>query len=318
MSDSDQSDYTRTIGQVRLKLFILQFSIAVAAGHLGSLRKLSGDNHVWLVVRSIICPFSPFLELIFDLVLVICDRKQRPCHGALYFLNCIVGAPAVDPSNVHVSLIQVRKRDGWVRAKFEWERYTWKWLGRFVLLIGFTIQLSFTFFLVCRRMHAVGISAFPLDIHSFACCIGGFGIAFSSIAIHVCPIRWGMENDSSFEDDWERYMLCGLASGLSAWMEMSWPTGTKDLWESLSLLAATFCTIVVLLFGVLFFNSEKVGRGRWAESMFGSLVSSLWLFSMGFLISGTVVSFLAFVGGVTYNPTGWSWSDPLSDTFWVF
>jgi len=159
------------------------------------------------------------------LPLVIWDRKQRSAHGARYFLSCIVGAPAVDSSKIHVPLIQVRKRHGLVRAEFEPEKYTWKWVGRFVLLIGFTIQLSFTFFLVCRRIHIVGISGFPLDIHSFACCIGGFAIAFSSIVIHVSPIRWRMEKESlyyEFEDDEERTMQRWVTSALSGLVELTW------------------------------------------------------------------------------------------------
>jgi hypothetical protein len=57
MSDSmDESDETRTMGQVLLKLFVLQFSIALAAGHLGSLRKLEGLDHAFFVILTILYP----------------------------------------------------------------------------------------------------------------------------------------------------------------------------------------------------------------------------------------------------------------------
>jgi hypothetical protein len=124
------------MGQVLLRLFVLQFSMAVAAGHLGSLRKLPGRSHAWFVVRAILYPFSPILELLWDAVRLSRDRKQRPGNGALYVLNCIAGAPAVYQSTVICPLIQVDEHNAYLRAEIELERYSWKWVGRFVLLIA--------------------------------------------------------------------------------------------------------------------------------------------------------------------------------------
>jgi hypothetical protein len=127
MTDNE-SEYTRTVDQVLLKLFVLQFSVAVAAGHLGSLRKLEGPDHALFVVRTILYLFTPFVDLLVNAGTILFDRIQRPGHGALYVLHCIVDAPAIAwKADFGTPLIGIsEERHGSFRWEIDRDRFTWK------------------------------------------------------------------------------------------------------------------------------------------------------------------------------------------------
>jgi hypothetical protein len=57
---------------------------------------------------------------------------------------------------------------------------------------------------------------------------------------------------------------------------------------------------MAIIFGLEFWISEKVGRTKWANSMFCSLLPALF----GLAGSGPPALVVAFVVGVTFNTTG--------------
>jgi len=254
-------------------------------------------------------PFTPFVDLLLNAVTILFDRIQRPGHGALYVLHCIVDAPAIAlEDDFWTPLIGIsEERHGSFRLEIDRDRFTWKWGGRFILLVGFAIQLITTFFLVCRRSHLVGIDDFAPDKHAFACCIGDFGVAFSSFVLHVFQVRWKTDKwFYHYEDIFPTPSI--LLSGLA-----------EALWCCHNYLDSTYWIAVGAGGGVTYWLGF---RGmEWVQKHENLGILFIFVGIPGyFAILGLshYAPAVVIVTGLAGNSTKWQWNDPLSDKLWVF
>jgi hypothetical protein len=164
----------------------------------------------------------------------------------------------------------------------------------------------------------VGIDEFAPDMHAFACCIGGFGVAFSFV-LHICQVRWKTDKWFYHYEDMNfptpSILLSGLAEAL--WCCQNYPDITY--W------------IAVGAGGVTYWLGF---RGvEWVEKHERFVCFPVWMIQapLGILtIFVGIPGYFAILGlsryapavvivtGLAGNSTKWQWNDPLSDKLWVF
>jgi len=75
-ADDSQPEQLRSVRSVLLHLFILQMTVSVAAGHLGSLQKLNITPQRYFVLCSILFPATAFLETIVIIFVTLRNYKE--------------------------------------------------------------------------------------------------------------------------------------------------------------------------------------------------------------------------------------------------
>jgi hypothetical protein len=321
MSDTDTvSTQTRTVSSVLFHLFILQFSVTAAVGHLGSLRKFDTTTHVWFVVFSILFPLWPCLDTLRLLLLTLWHWNHLSIHGLLYLLNCIAGASISPRSNEDESIALVILVDSPVHVNQNREDpFSWKFLGRISVLLAILVQVVLTLVLILRRAYIVGILFSGADIHALACCVSGLCVVLSSIIIQLCENRWqttpqipapGSRTSqvSKFELRYRRLYIVTLAAVLLPFIILIVQAGQISVFGVwvLVLVAAN------MVLGALLADPMGVS----------CVVGVLFMLSGCLVVAGSVspvisASLICEGFGAKYSQA-WQWYDPWSDLLWVY
>src|SRR5271163_603967 len=159
-TNESRLEQLRSVRSVLLHLFALQIGVSIAAGHVGSLRKVIVPMHVLFVLSSILFPATAFIETIGIVVVTLRNYKSLSTNGVVYLLACAAGAVIKVPYSEGEIVIPLRVLRSSIIEPVPLppnKSVPWKLVGRVVvLLVGLTVVLG-TLFLVIRRSLIVGI-----------------------------------------------------------------------------------------------------------------------------------------------------------------
>jgi hypothetical protein len=315
MSDTTNavSDQTRTVHGVLFHLFILQFSISTAAGHLGTLRKSSGAAHCWFVVLSIVVPLVPLVDTLRFVLFTVRNRQHVWGNGLLYFLNCISGASFLHQEfGTPIPLALASKP---VELNEDRPRLSWKLIGRTIVLLATFAQVIATLYLVLRRAYFAGLS--PVDIHALFCCLSGVVIVLSSLFIQLWEDRWRITTlptaDAVKETNVLRSYLptayTAVCIFIVIYVAQFLRAGDESAWRwVVPVLSVIYPVLAVFEVRDIYYLGE--------DRKFSGLY--VWCLPAAVLLEwSTYFGGFAIWGWIDFT-VGWPWYDPLSDLLWVY
>ena len=178
--DSDDVTSERQPRDVLWKLFLLQFTIAVALAYLARRRNLSPSLRVGVVVSSIAVPAFPLIEIVHNIWATFLRPHRPPYVNLRYSIGCLLGESAgftnseevcyplelerflVDFDPKHVS-----------RKRRETNYPSFAWVGKLILHLVFLAQPTTGLTLSIRRIIFAGIgNGLSTFTHSFALYLG--------------------------------------------------------------------------------------------------------------------------------------------------